>query len=408
MSTGRYVTLILVLGSLTALAPFSIDMYLPGFPAIAKHFNTATSTVALTLTGFFVGISAGQLLYGPLLDKYGRKIPLYIGLLVYIITSIGCAFAKDINMLIVMRFVQALGSCAATVAAVAMVRDLFPVKESAKVFALLVLVLGASPMLAPTIGGYITDAFGWQAVFWALAGLGVLILAASAMFLPNAHTPDKTMSLKPGPILQSFKEVLSNPQFYTYSLTGAFAFAGLFAYVSGSPVVFMKVFNVTGKVYGWLFALLSIGFIGASQLNTLMLRKFRGQQIIRFAIRFYCIAASLFFIAAYFNLLTLPLTMIFFFLCLACVGITNPNTASLSLAPFANNAGIASASLGAMQMGLGSLISIFISLFEKPSVMPVVIAMLLSAFSALLILVFGSKRIVGEAVTGDGSGVLAH
>jgi DHA1 family bicyclomycin/chloramphenicol resistance-like MFS transporter len=165
MTQKKYYSLILILGSLTALGPFSIDMYLPGFPAIAADLQTSTARVSLSLSSFFIGISAGQLLYGPLLDKFGRKKPLFIGLLVYILASAGCAFADSINILIGLRFVQALGSCAATVAAVAMVRDLFPVKDNAKVFALLMLVLGVSPMIAPTLGGYVTVAFGWHTIF---------------------------------------------------------------------------------------------------------------------------------------------------------------------------------------------------------------------------------------------------
>src|SRR5690349_5829168 len=141
MTQKKYYSLILILGSLTALGPFSIDMYLPGFPAIAADLRTNTSMVALSLSSFFIGISAGQLLYGPLLDRFGRKKPLYIGLLVYIIASAGCAVVTSIDTLIGLRFIQALGSCAATVASVAMVRDLFPVKDNAKVFALLMLVL---------------------------------------------------------------------------------------------------------------------------------------------------------------------------------------------------------------------------------------------------------------------------
>ncbi|MCH5717034.1 MFS transporter [Niabella hibiscisoli] len=144
---------ILLLGLLSAIGPFSIDMYLPGFPNIAKDLQTDVSNISLTLSSFFIGISAGQLLYGPLLDKYGRKKPLYFGLSLYILASLGCAVATSVNMLIVFRFLQALGGCAGMVASRAMVRDLFDVKESAKVFSLLMLVIGVSPLLAPTIGG---------------------------------------------------------------------------------------------------------------------------------------------------------------------------------------------------------------------------------------------------------------
>jgi DHA1 family bicyclomycin/chloramphenicol resistance-like MFS transporter len=150
-------------------------MYLPGFPAIAKDLATSVSKVSLSLSGFFIGISLGQLLYGPLLDRFGRKKPLYIGLSVYILASIGCAFSHSISTLIFLRFIQALGSCAATVVSVTLVRDLFPVGDNAKVFALLILVLGASPMIAPTAGGYIVSSLGWHAVFIVLTIICILI-----------------------------------------------------------------------------------------------------------------------------------------------------------------------------------------------------------------------------------------
>src|SRR6185312_773570 len=215
MTRSRYFSLILILGSLTALSPFSIDMYLPGFPASAKDLATSVSRVSLSLSGFFIGISAGQLIYGPLLDRFGRKKPLYAGLTVYIMASVCCAFSHDIGSLIVLRFIQALGSCAATVTSVTLVRDLFPVNENAKVFALLMLVLGASPMIAPTIGGYITAAFGWHAVFIVLTLLCILVFLACILWLPDGMKPDHSLSLKPVPIIHGFLAVLKDPSFYT-------------------------------------------------------------------------------------------------------------------------------------------------------------------------------------------------
>src|ERR1700748_258330 len=184
MTRSRYVSLILILGSLSALSPFSIDMYLPGFPAIAQDLATSVAKVSLSLSSFFIGISLGQLLYGPLLDRFGRIRPLYIGLSVYILASIGCAFSHSIGALIVLRFIQALGSCAATVVSVTLVRDLFPLNENAKVFALLILVLGASPMIAPTAGGYIVSSLGWHAVFIVLTILCILIFLGCILWLP--------------------------------------------------------------------------------------------------------------------------------------------------------------------------------------------------------------------------------
>lgn len=403
MSNRTYIFLILILGSLTALGPFSIDMYLPGFPAIAKDLHTTAAKVSLSLSGFFIGISLGQLLYGPLLDRFGRKKPLFIGLCVYILASAGCAVAASIDQLIVLRIIQAIGSCAATVASVAMVRDLFPVKDNAKVFSLLLLVVGVSPMIAPTVGGYVTTAFGWHAVFIILTIMGIAILAATVLWLPDSYKPDTSLSLKPKPILMNFLSVVREPQFYTYSLTGAIAFAGLFAYVSGSPLVFMEVFHTDEKVYGWIFAFLSIGFIGSSQLNTLFLRKFSSEQVVNIALICQVIIGFAFLAAALNGFLDLKLTLVFLFLFLCCIGYTYPNAAALSLAPFTKNAGSASALMGAFQMGMGTLISVVISLFEEPSIIPMVSAMAGSAFLALVMLLFGRRFITQKVEVQQGA-----
>ncbi|SOD82429.1 multidrug effflux MFS transporter [Spirosoma fluviale] len=409
MSKKTYFFLILILGSLTALGPFSIDMYLPGFPAIAKDLHTTAAKVSLSLSGYFIGISLGQLLYGPLLDRFGRKPPLYVGLIVYILASAGCALATRIDGLILMRVIQAIGSCAAAVASVAMVRDLFPVKDNAKVFSLLLLVVGASPMIAPTVGGYVTTAWGWQAVFIILMGMGVAILLAVFFWLPASYVPDRSISLKPRPILRNFWQVLREPQFYTYTFTGAIAFSGLFAYVSGSPILFMEVFHTTGKEYGWIFAFLSVGFIGSSQINTLLLRNYKSEQIVFAALIGQVLIALLFLAVALSGWLTLLLTLVFLFLFLCCIGFTNPNAAALSLAPFTRNGGSASALMGAVQMGMGTLISVIMSLFEVPSALPMVIAMACSSSLALLVLVTGRKQIIAPVdVRAESEGALLH
>jgi DHA1 family bicyclomycin/chloramphenicol resistance-like MFS transporter len=408
MTKQRYFFLILILGSLTALAPFSIDMYLPGFPAIAKSLHTTTEKVSLSLSSFFIGISAGQLLYGPLLDKYGRKKPLYFGLVVYIIASIGCYFAASIESLIGLRFIQAVGSCAASVAAMAMVRDLFPVKDSAKVFALLILVLGASPMIAPTAGGYITDAFGWHLIFLILAVMAVLIMLAVIFGLPDSYRPDPTYSLKPKPILNGFLTVIKNPQFYTYAISGGIAFSGLFAYVSASPIVFMEVFKVSGKTYGWIFALLSVGFIGSSQVNSYLVRKYKSEQIVKWALVWMLVVSVLFLIGSMQNWLGLAGTIVMIFGVLCGVGIASPNTSALALAPFEKNAGSASALLGAFQMCIGSVVSVGISMFKSKSAIPMSTVMVTASAVAFIILLIGSRNIKETAEVKAGQPVVAH
>ncbi|QSB25138.1 multidrug effflux MFS transporter [Flavobacterium sp. CLA17] len=409
MTTKKYIKLILILGSLTALGPFSIDMYLPGFSGIAKDLNTSVAKVSMSLSSYFIGISAGQLLYGPLLDRFGRKKPLFIGLMVYILASLGCVYVTNIDSFILLRFVQAVGSCAATVASVAMVRDLFPVKDIPKVFSLLMLVLGLSPMLAPTIGGYVTEDYGWHMVFLILMFMGIGILIASQIGLPNSYKPDTSISLKPKPIISNFIKVLKEPQFYTYAFTGSIAFSGLFTYVAASPIIFMDIYHVDAKTYGWIFAFMSISFIGSSQLNSLLLKKFSSEQMIFSALIVQSVITIIFLILSLNNLLGLYETIGMLFLFLACLGISNPNTAGLTMAPFAKNAGSASALMGAIQLGLGALASFAVGIFVKDSVAPMVVIMTATTIIAFIVLNVGKRFITQkvEIAAGDDA-VIGH
>nr|WP_315423642.1 multidrug effflux MFS transporter [uncultured Pedobacter sp.] len=408
MAKKQHFYLILILGSLAALGPFSIDMYLPGFVDIAKDLRSNESTVALSLSSFFIGISAGQLLYGPLLDKFGRKKPLYFGLALYIFASFLCLAVTDVNQLIVLRFVQAIGSCATAVASIAMVRDLFSVEESPKVFASLMLVIAVSPMLAPTAGGYLIAALGWKYVFVFLGLMAILMLLASIFKLPESYKPDPNYSLKPKQILTNFFTVLKEPQFYTYALISSITFSGLFAYVSSSPQVFMKIYEVSKTGYGWIFALLSVSFIGSSQVNSLILRWFTSKKIVTYALIAQCIFSLIFLIFALNNWLSLYSTIGFIALFLACLGLINPNAAALSLAPFTKNAGSASALMGALQMGLGALASVMVSLFSEHSVVPMPLVMTAAAFIALFCLLIGRRFITTEVEASNDTAVVAH
>ncbi|MBP4137146.1 multidrug effflux MFS transporter [Flavobacterium geliluteum] len=397
MTTKKYIKLILILGFLTALGPFSIDMYLPGFSGIAKDLNTTIAKVSMSLSSYFIGISVGQLLYGPLLDRFGRKKPLFVGIMVYILASLGCIYVTNIDYFILLRFMQAIGSCAATVASVAMVRDLFPVKDIPKVFSLLMLVLGLSPMLAPTIGGYVTEDYGWHTVFFILMCMGIAILVASQIGLPNSYKPDTTISLKPKPIITNFLKVLKEPQFYTYAFTGSIAFSGLFTYVAASPTIFMDIYHVDAKTYGWIFAFMSVSFIGSSQLNSILLKRFSSEQMIFGALVLQSVVSIVFLLLSLNNLLGLYETIGMLFLFLACLGISNPNTAGLTMAPFAKNAGSASALMGAIQLGLGALASFAVGIFVKDSITPMVAIMTVTTIIAFVFLNIG-KRFIKQKV----------
>ena len=385
--------LILILGSLSTVSPFAIDMYLPAFSQIAEDFATTPARVSLSVTSYFIGLALGQMIYGPLLDRFGRKRPLYFGLTLFIITSIGCMQTQTTETLVALRFLQALGGCVAWVSALAMVRDFFPVEQSAKVFSLLILVIGLSPLLAPTIGGFITAGLGWRWVFVALAALVVVILMVTIFVLPEGHEPDPTVSLKPKPMLLTFLSVLKEPQFYTYSLAGAFAFSSLFIYVAGSPVIFMEIFHVSPQAYGGIFALLSVGFIGGSQLNILLNKKFSSEQIFKVALNGLVITSGIFLIGSWNNWYGLQATIGLFFVALSCIGLTNPNATALALAPFSRNVGSASALLGFLQIGVAGLASAGIGLFNATDSVPVASIMTCTALVAFFILAVGRKKI---------------
>lgn len=393
MEGKKRFVLILILGLLSAIGPFSIDMYLPGFPAIAKDLHTSVDVVSYSLASFFIGICIGQLLCGPLLDRFGRKLPLIVGLLIYILASVGCALSPSIEVLIVFRFFQALGGCVGMVAPRAIVRDVFPLNENAKVFSLLILVLGISPILAPTAGSYIIALVGWNYVFVILTVMAVLILLAVIFWLNESKQPDPTFSLHPKPILTSFISVLTEPQFYTYALAGGVSSAGLFAYLSGSPFVFMELYGVTEQQYGWIFAIIAAGLITSSQVNNLLLNKYRSEQLMMTIQVLQTSIGVLLFAGTFFNVLGLYGTIFTIFLFLSCQGFSFPNSAALSMAPFSKEAGSASALMGAIQMGLGAFAAAAVGLLKAQTALPMTGVMAVCTLIGLLILIIGRRRI---------------
>jgi DHA1 family bicyclomycin/chloramphenicol resistance-like MFS transporter len=401
MEQRKRTVLILLLGLLSAIGPFSIDMYLPGFPAIAADLDTSVDAVSYSLSSFFIGICIGQLICGPLLDRYGRKRPLYAGLVLYILASIGCAFATTIEVLIGFRLLQAFGGCVGMVAPRAIVRDVFPVEENAKVFSLLILVLGVSPIIAPTAGSYIIANFGWHTVFWVLAVVTALLLLACIFYLPESKKPDPQFSLHPALILKAFGSVLKVPQFYTYSIAGGLVSAALFAYLSGSPFVFMNLYGLSEQQYGWIFALIAAGLITTSQLNNLLLKRYKSEQIIRVTIALQTLIGITLIIGTYSNVFGLVEIIVCIALFLSCQGFSFPNASALSMAPFSKEAGSASALMGALQMGLGALASALVGVFNNGTAVPLAATMAGCAVLGWLVLLLGRKRIAYQCRQAD-------
>lgn len=379
---------IFILGLLSAVGPFSIDMYLPGFESIANSLQTSVAQIQLSLTSFFIGIASGQIIYGPLLDRFGRKKPLIVGLVIYVVASIGCALTNSADNLILFRFTQALGSCSGMVASRAMVRDFFGPSESAKIFSLLMLVIGVSPILAPTVGSFVIAHWGWHAIFLVLALITALILLAVLFFLPESQRPNPEISLMPRPIVTSYWQVFTTRQFLTYAFAGGLASSGLYAYLAGSPYVMLTIYGLTEKQYGFIFALIASALITASQLNRRVLNRHSSEKVAKIALVVQSAAGIVLTICCLTGYINLFVMVSIIFLFLGAQGFVFPNTSALALGPFSRLAGSASALLGSLQMACGALSSALVSYFHNGTAIPMAVVMAACASLSLLITLF--------------------
>lgn len=286
-----------------------------------------------------------------------------------------------------------------------MVRDFFPAKQSARMFSMLFLMIGVSPLLAPTIGSAIMTGLGWEWIFALLAAIAFAILALIFFLLPEGHQPDRAVSLRPGAILAGYWNIFKVPQFVTYSLAGAFSFAGLFTYVAGSPIIFMDGFHMGTKAFGIVFAVLVMGFIGGNQVNVFLLRRYDSQQIFNRALLAQVAIGLIFFVGMRSHVVGLAGTLVLFFFFLSCIGLTYPNAAALGLAPFSRDAGRASALMGFLQTGTGALVSTGIGFLGASAVVTLLSA---TAVVALLILLVGKTRITAMIESEETDTVVMH
>lgn len=399
MKTDRFVLLVIILGCLIALGPLSIDMYLPAFPDIAKGFGVSVAQVELSLASYFAGIALGQLLYGAMTDRWGRKPPVYLGLTVFGLASLACAMATDLNTLIVLRFVQALGGSAGMVVSRAMVRDLFEPREAARVFSMLMLVMGLAPMLAPLMGGYVNLQWGWPAIFLIVAGLSALSFVSIIRFLPETKAPDPSVHLKR--TFLRYLDVFKDRNFVRYALTGGISQAGMFAYISGSPKVFMEHFGISAFHYSWLFGLNAMGLIFMAQVNAYLLKKHHPEGVLRIIIFAVFLLAMILFGAGLMNwgFWGLSITL---FLYLSLLGMTNPNTVALALTYQGHQAGTASALLGTMQFVFAAFAAGAVSLWNSGSVASMTTVIAICGSLAMLSYVgLGWKESPEEGLPGE-------
>jgi DHA1 family bicyclomycin/chloramphenicol resistance-like MFS transporter len=376
---------IVMLGLISALGPLSIDLYLPSLPAIGAALDADMGAVQMTVSAYFIGLALGQLVYGPITDRFGRRPPLIFGLMLYSLSSLGCVLASSIEMLVVMRLLQALGGCAGAVVCRALVRDHFSGNEMARVLSALVLVMGVAPILAPTLGGNMQQWFGWHSNFMLMLGFGLAGLAI-AVFGVRESGRALAAPLSGRGIARDYRRILSHRRFMGYALAGSCVQAGMFAYITASPFVFIDHFGLAPDTFGMLFGANAAGLILASQLNQRALRHLRAEKLLRAALGAYLVAALVMMVCAISGWggiwgIALPLLV-----CLTSLGFTFPNSQAAAMEPFATHAGMASAMLGTLQFLLAGLASVVVARLHSGGVVTMAVAILIWALLAQLAL----------------------
>jgi DHA1 family bicyclomycin/chloramphenicol resistance-like MFS transporter len=370
LAPWRRVERIVILGAMISMAPMGIDMYLPALPALERAFATGAGQVQLTLSTFFLGFALGQAVYGPISDRFGRRPPLFAGLALFAAASVGCAYAPTVEALAGLRFLQAVGACAGMVIARAMVRDLFEVRDAVRVFSALMLVVGLAPILAPLLGGYVQLWFGWQAIFLLLAGFGVAVAAVAWLRLGETRSPGPAGSLSPGAVMGVYLGLMKSRPFMGYALSGGVTIAGMFAYIAGSPFVFIELHGVPAQQFGWLFGANALGFVLAAQVNGRMMRGADPRRVLRLALVVQAAAGLALLAAALTGAGGLPGVWAPLFVFISGLGFVMPNATALAMAPHGENAGAASALLGVMQFGLAALAATILGAIQARSAVP--------------------------------------
>lgn len=389
----------IVLGLLSAVGPFAIDMYLPAMPTIAADLGATTSATQMTLTAFFVAFGVCQIAYGPISDMIGRKPPLYFGLAVFLLGSIGCALSPSIGWLIGFRFVQGVGGSVAMVIPRAIIRDLHTGVEATRLMALVMLVFSVSPILAPLVGSALIVPFGWRAVFVAVVGVAAVSLVLASTLLRETRPPEQRIQVSLASLIGGFGQLLRHGRFLGLTFIGGFGMASFFAFLAGSSFIYINHFGLTPTQYSLAFSVNAIGFIGASQFAAWLGGRFGIARVVTTAVAIYTAfaLALLAFTLAGFDSLALLMTLLF--LAFANLGLVIPSTMVLALEEHGPIAGMASALGGALQMISAGMVIVVVSLVFDGTALPMVSAIAVCAVGALMLslLTLGRLGLAPEA-----------
>ncbi|HEX3757226.1 MAG TPA: multidrug effflux MFS transporter [Kofleriaceae bacterium] len=383
-------TLVLVLGALTAFAPLAIDTYLPAFAAIARDLHTRPDQVDWTLAIYFLGLAAGQLAIGPVADRVGRRGPLQAGLAVFFVASVAAALAPNLGLLIAARGVQALGGAACSVTARAVVRDRYHGAEAARVNSRVVLVMGAAPIVAPLLGAALLRAAGWRSIFGLLAAIAAVAYAVVRRVLPETATARPASSLG-----AAMRALAGDREFLGFALIAAMASSALFAYISGAPVMFLAVHGVSPAQFSWLFGANAAGYIAMSQLNARLLRAHAPRTLLTAGVTGLAGAGAVLTAGALAGLGTAA-TELGCLMLMSSLGFVLPNAVALALDSQGRQAGNAAAWLGALQFGLSAVASSAVAALTDDSALPAgatVLAVALVACALRLAIAVRARRL---------------
>lgn len=364
--------LAIVLSSLMAFAPLAIDMYLPALPEIGRSLAASPASVQLSLSSFFLGFGSGQLVWGPLGDRFGRRGPITVGILIYIAASFGCALTTDADHLVLWRFAQAFGACAAPVLARAMVRDLFPQDQAARMLSLMMLIMGVAPMVAPLLGGQVLVLLGWRAIFWGLAAFGLAVLLA-LFSIPESLAPAARRRVGIGAMLSGYLRLLCDRSYLAYSLAGAFFTGGMFSYIAGTPFVYIEYFGISPQSYGLLFGVNVVGMMIFNLVNRRLVLAVGSDRALRYG-ALGCAASGIVLAAlgatGSFGLAGVTVPLFFY---LAMLGLVGANSMAGAMSVVPGMAGAASGLAGTIQFGVGAAASALVGWLSDGTPGPMVL-----------------------------------